>query len=377
MNKKENIKQEALKSIRYIIPIVFVFIGILALDNYSAISNSIINNISTIKGILAPLFIGFVIAYILNQPMKFLEKKFNLKRGLSVAIIYVTLALVLILSLVYLVPNIKSSIQELVTYIPQSLNQIEDIVNSITSQLNMNINISELNLHINEFITKVVLPFLTSIGNTVGGVVINTMSTVVSYTINIVMGIVISVYLLLSKEKSIECVSIISRKILGKYYIKVKEFINVLDNNIGVYIVAKFIDSTIYGVICTIILAITGSKYALLLGIVAGITNMIPFFGPIIGTVVAVVINLFFSFNKAIVVLIVMIVVQQIESAVIEPNIVGKQVGVPPVITILAVTFASSYTGFIGILLSVPVASVILMYIKRFIEKEKLKVINE
>lgn len=58
MNKKENIKQEALKSIRYIIPIVFVFIGILALDNYSAISNSIINNISTIKGILAPLFIG-------------------------------------------------------------------------------------------------------------------------------------------------------------------------------------------------------------------------------------------------------------------------------------------------------------------------------
>ena len=160
MYNKENIKQEALKSIRYIIPIVFVFIGILALDNYSSISNSIINNISTIKGILAPLFIGFIIAYILNQPMKFLEKKFNLKRGLSVAIIYVTLALVLILSLVYLVPNIKSSIQELVTYIPQSLNQIEDIVNSITSQLNMNINISELNLHINEFITKVVLPFL-------------------------------------------------------------------------------------------------------------------------------------------------------------------------------------------------------------------------
>jgi len=377
MYNKENIKQEALKSIRYIIPIVFVFIGILALDNYSAISNSIISNISTIKGILAPLFIGFVIAYILNQPMKFLEKKFNLKRGLSVAIIYVTLALVLILSLVYLVPNIKSSIQELVTYIPQSLNQIEDIVNSITSQLNMNINISELNLHINEFITKVVLPFLTAIGNTVGGVVINTMSTVVSYTINIVMGIVISVYLLLSKEKSIECVSIISRKILGKYYIKVKEFINVLDNNIGVYIVAKSIDSTLYGILCTIILAIAGSKYALLLGIIAGITNMIPFFGPIIGTVIAVVINLFFSFNKAIVVLIVMIVVQQIESAVIEPNIVGKQVGVPPVITILAVTFASSYTGFIGILLSVPVASVILMYIKRFIEKEKLKVINE
>ena len=377
MNKKVNIKNEVLKSIKYIVPIVFVFIGILVLENYSKISNTVITNINTMKGILTPLFIGFIIAYILNQPMSFLEKRFKLKRGISVAIIYLSLALILVVSLVYLVPNIKSSIQELVTYIPQSLNQIEDIVNSITSQLNMNINISELNLHINEFITKVVLPFLTAIGNTVGGVVINTMSTIVSYTINIVMGIVISVYLLLSKEKSIECVSIISRKLLGKYYSKVKEFVNVLDNNIGVYIVAKSIDSTLYGILCTIILAIAGSKYALLLGIIAGITNMIPFFGPIIGAVIAVVINLFFSFNKAIVVLVIMIVVQQIESAVIEPNIVGKQVGVPPVITILAVTFASSYTGFIGILLSVPVASVILMYIKRFIEKEKLKVINE
>ena len=82
---------------------------------------------------------------------------------------------------------------------------------------------------------------------------------------------------------------IISRKLLGKYYSKVKEFVNVLDNNIGVYIVAKSIDSTLYGILCTIILAIAGSKYALLLGIIAGITNMIPFFGPIIGTVVAVI----------------------------------------------------------------------------------------
>ena len=72
-----------------------------------------------------------------------------------------------------------------------------------------------------------------------------------------------------------------------------------------------------------------------------------------------------------------MIVVQQLESAVLEPYFVGKQVGVPAIITILVVTFASNYTGFIGILLSVPVASVVLMYIKRFIQKEKLKSINE
>ena len=115
-----------------------------------------------------------------------------------------------------------------------------------------------------------------------------------------------------------------------------------------------------------------GSEYALFVGIIAGVTNMIPFFGPIIGTVIAVVVNLFFSMEKAIFVLIVMIIVQQLESAVLEPYFVGKQVGVPPIFTIFAVTIAGKYTGFIGILLSVPVTGVILIYVKKFIYGKSL-----
>ncbi|MGL5346684.1 MAG: AI-2E family transporter [Peptostreptococcaceae bacterium] len=374
MQKKINLKNEVLKSIRYIIPVVFIFIGILALTNYSHIMNFVGTNIKTITGILTPFFIGFVIAYILNQPMNFLEKKFKLKRGLSIAIIYLAVVVMIVSAWLYIVPNIQSSIYELTSHLPKSIEQIEGVVNSITSQFNININNPTAKMQIDEFITKVVVPFSTTTATVIGDLLINLMSTIVSYTVNIFLGIVISVYLLLSKEKAIENTSIISRKLLGKYYITVKEFINVLDNNIGVYIVAKAIDSTIYGVICTIILSIVGAKYALLLGIVAGLTNMIPFFGPIIGTIVAVVINLFFSFDKAIVVLIVMIVVQQLESAVLEPYFVGKQVGVPPIFTILAVTLAGSYTGFIGILLSVPITGVILMYLKRYIDKEKLKI---
>ena len=149
------------------------------------------------------------------------------------------------------------------------------------------------------------------------------------------------------------------------------------NNNIGVYIMAKAIDSTIYGLICSIVLAIIGSKYAIFIGIIAGATNMIPFFGPIIGTVIAVVINLFFSFDKAILVLIVMIVIQQLESAILEPHFVGKQVGVPPILTMFAVTFAGKYTGFLGILLAVPVTGVLLVYFKRYIyEKKEDDIVN-
>ena len=80
---------------------------------------------------------------------------------------------------------------------------------------------------------------------------------------------------------------------------------------------------------------------------------------------------IYFSFDKAILVLVVMIVVQQLESAILEPHFVGKQVGVPPILTIFAVTFSGKYTGFLGILLAVPVTGVLLVYFKRYIYNKK------
>ncbi|MPM91027.1 hypothetical protein SDC9_138152 [bioreactor metagenome] len=299
--------------------------------------------------------------------MKKLEEKFKLKRGLSVLIIYGITLIILIFSWLFIVPVIKSNINELALSIPSGIDQVQDLINNISSQFKFDINNPDIKAQINDFITKVLIPVSSFTASTVSNFIINLMSTIVSYTINIVLGLVISVYLLLSKEKYIKVVSLFFQKILKQHYFKVKEFVNILDNNIGVYIVAKAMDSTIYGIICTIALTLTGSKYALFIGIIAGVTNMIPFFGPILGTIIAVVTNLFFSINKAILVLVVMVVVQQLESAILEPHFVGKQVGVPPILTIFAVTFAGKYTGFLGILLAVPVTGVLLVYFKRYI----------
>lgn len=373
----DKIKDELMKSVKYVIPIVLVFIGILALEHFSSIYNFISSNISTINTLLAPFFIGFVIAYILNQPMKYLENKFKLKRGISITIIYGVVAITIIFAWLFVIPVIKSNINDIYSSIPQGISQIEHLIDNVWSNLKFSVNNQEAKLQINEFIKNVLVPVSTTTATILSELIINIMSVIVSYTVNIFLGIVISVYLLLSKEKYLEVTNILSKKIFNKYHLKIKEFVNILDKNIGVYIVAKATDSTIYGVICTAILYLVNAKYALFLGIIAGITNMIPFFGPIIGTIVAVAINLFFSFEKSIVVLVVMIVVQQLESAVLEPYFVGKQVGVPPIFTILAVTIAGKYTGFIGILLSVPITGVLLMYGKRFIEKEKNIITNE
>lgn len=365
------LKEEFIKSIRFIIPICFILIGVLALNNYNNIINFFSNNFAILSDLLTPFFIGFIIAYIFNQPMKKLEAKFKLKRGISILIIYGISLIILIFSWLFIIPVIKSNINELALSIPSGIDQVQDLINNISSQFKLDINNLDVKQQINDFITKVLIPFSTFTASTISNFVINLMSTIVSYTINIALGLVISIYLLLSKEKYIEVISLFFKKILKSYYFKVKEFINILDNNIGIYIVAKAMDSTIYGIICTIVLTITGSKYALFIGIIAGVTNMIPFFGPILGTIIAVVANLFFSINKAILVLVVMIIVQQLESAILEPHFVGKQVGVPPILTIFAVTFAGKYAGFLGILLAVPVTGVLLVYFKRYIYSEK------
>lgn len=367
---------EVSKSIRYIIPVVVFFIGFIIYQNFNNILKFITTNVQIISGVLTPFVIGFLIAYILNKPMTSLQKKFKLGRGVSVAIIYGVLLAMLVFVWIYIVPIIQKNIADLYSFMPHDIKEVESIINSTLSKFKINVKNPTSALQIKDFMSNSVIPTVTSIAGLLSQTLLELIGLIVTYTVNIFLGIVISIYLLLSKEKSIKIADDLCECILGKFYLKLKEFGKILDKNIGSYIIAKFLDSLIYGTVCTIILVLLKSHYPVFVGIIVGITNMIPFFGPIIGTIVATFINLFFSFEKAIIVLIVMIVVQQLESAILEPHFVGKQVGVPPILTILAVTLAGQYTGFLGMMLSVPVMGVVIIYVNRFIEKKKSNIIQ-
>ncbi|CEO26505.1 AI-2E family transporter [Paraclostridium sordellii] len=367
---------EVSKSIRYIVPIIIFFIGVIIYKNFNQILSFITTNIQTISGVLTPFAIGFFIAYILNKPMNLLQKKFKLNRGISVAIIYGVLLISLVFVWIYIVPIIQTNITDLYSLMPHSIKDVESVITSALANFNISVKNPESALQVKDFITNTLIPSITSIAGVLSQTLLELIGLIVTYTVNIFLGIVISIYLLLSKERNIEIVNDLCECLFGKFYLKAKEFGKILDKNIGSYIIAKFLDSLIYGTACTIILFLLNSHYPLFVGIIVGITNMIPFFGPIIGTIVATFINLFFSFDKALIVLVVMIIVQQLESAILEPHFVGKQVGVPPILTILAVTLAGKYTGFLGMMLSVPVTGVIIIYINRFIEKKKSKIIQ-
>ncbi|MDZ4910846.1 AI-2E family transporter, partial [Clostridium perfringens] len=123
-------------------------------------------------------------AYMLNQPMKKLEKKFKLRRGLSVLIIYGITLIILIFSWLFIVPVIESNINELALSIPSGIDQIQDLINNISSQFKFDITNPDIKAQINDFITKVLIPVSSFTASTVSNFIINLMSTIVSYTIN-------------------------------------------------------------------------------------------------------------------------------------------------------------------------------------------------
>lgn len=192
---------EISNSVRYIIPIVVFFIGVILYKNFDHIITFTKTNITIISGVLTPFIIGFLIAYILNKPMTFLQNKFKLNRGISVAIIYGVLLACLVFVWLYVVPIIQKNITDLYSFMPHNINEIEDLINSILSTFKISTNNPESTLQIKEFITNSIIPTMTSIAGVLSQTLLELIGLVVTYTVNIFLGIVISIYFLISKEK--------------------------------------------------------------------------------------------------------------------------------------------------------------------------------
>ena len=145
------------------------------------------------------------------------------------------------------------------------------------------------------------------------------------------------------------------------------EFLSTLNSNIIKYFSSKMLDSFIVGLLSGVGLFFIKSQYPLLFGVLIGFMNMIPYFGPVIGMAPVVIINLFHNPTIALISLGYLFLVQQIEMAVIEPKIVGGQLGISPFLTILSVTIGGGFFGIPGMILSVPIMGVIKIYVEKFL----------
>ncbi|MGL5152390.1 MAG: AI-2E family transporter [Clostridium sp.] len=326
--------------------------------------NSITSGISKILSMLSPFIVGLIIAYILNPLVNLIENKLKLKRGLSLLLIYGVFIFLSSLLIVLVLPVLIESIVHLVSNIPDYSKDLEAWLLSFEYD-----KFGQVMEQFTEQIVKII-PKLTSIFGLLINNLVNTTISVTSFLINFVFSVIISFYLLSDKEGFMAYGKKISYVLLKKKRGDLfRDVLITFHENVGTYIVAKLIDSFFVGLVSYLGLMLIGSEYALLLGIFCGITNLIPYFGPLLGMIPVGIINLFFNYKIAIACIIFLLIVQQIEGNIIEPKFVGGRLGLNPLLTLLAVTLGGGLFGIVGMVVSVPVIAVIKIFMDKLIQK--------
>ena len=375
----ENNKKKITKWLYWFLFAVSIIIVYKTLDNFSAIGSWIKNFLD----VLMPFIMGLLIAYLLYIPcrkvesayrkskkIKFIQKR---ARGLSIITVYLIALIILIIAINYLLPIISTSIIDLIT-------NIQVYYNSLTTNLENlpkdSILRNELVMDLLESIKTIDLKQyinLDKLTEYAKGVM-----NVAGKILDFFVAIIVSIYLLLQRKDILEFI-----KKLGKVTLKESTYKNMgkyfdRTNNIFFnFLAGQLLDGLIIGIISSIAMSIIGVKYAVLLGFMIGIFNLIPYFGAIIAVIIAALITLLTGgIWKALIMVIVVTILQQIDANIINPKILGNSLKISPLLVIFSVAIGGAYFGFWGMFLSVPVIAVVKLLLTDYIEyksKEKMK----
>ena len=331
---------------------------------------------------LQPIIIGLVVAYLLNPVMKFLEKyiiKFlepriknekkvkKMARGTAIAGSLLFLVMIFVLLIAAIVPSVGQSIQSIVTKLPEEVNNlttwIEDVTNGnteVSGMVEQGIEQATKALE-NFFETDVLTKVQTYLASITTGVIYG-----VKFVLNIFIGLIVSVYVMASKEmfagQAKKIVYALFKPVRANVII---ETVRKSNEIFGGFISGKILDSAIIGVLAYIVLAIMKMPDTILIAVIIGVTNVIPFFGPFIGAVPSFIIIVLQDPIKGLYFLIFVVILQQVDGNIIGPKILGDSTGLSSFWVVFAIMVFGGLWGFLGMLLGVPIMAVIYYIVER------------
>lgn len=320
-----------------------------------------------------PLLIGTALAYPLNILMSFYErhlypkstKKLAVKsrRGVALSLALLTLASIVALVIALVVPQLISCIKLLIAEVPGAMKFIVDKVSTLdfipTDVVSM---LKEIDWQ--SKLTDIVKTVASGFGS-VMDVVVGTISSVVSGVTTSFLAFIFAIYVLLSKDKLFSQLRKLSDRYIPKKITKKVTYVaSVADTSFHRFIVAQCTEALILGVLCTLGMFVLRLPYAAMIGAVTAVTAFIPVIGALLGGAVGFFLILMESPTKAIIFLIFIIVLQQLEGDLIYPRVVGSSMGLPSIWVLAAVTVGGTLFGVMGMMLSVPVASTIYRLVK-------------
>jgi predicted PurR-regulated permease PerM len=329
---------------------------------------SIFQYLGELLNIIQPFIIGFILAFIFNIPMKFFEKKLakqnKKKRRVVSAILSVLLILlVLLLVVMVVVPQVIENVRTLIDNLPSIFAQAEKWLNYVFEEIRLSPDLLD---KINEFQTRFAQTFISTLTawapNIASGV-----SHITTSVINIFMGFVMAIYMIFSKDKLIRQVKKFAHALFNdEHYQYISEVVKLTGTTFENFLAGQLTESIIIGVLCYIGCMILDIPYASIAAIVIGFTNIIPYFGPIIGAVISSVLILFVSPVKALIFLVFSTLLQQFESNLIYPHVVGNSVGLSALWVLFAVSVGGGLFGIPGMVFGLPTFSVIYELLRRW-----------
>lgn len=359
---------------------LLVIIGAIIFNAFLNKWDGLKESIRSFIHVLSPFFIGFFIAYILNPGVTLFEnffrfifkkRQFKLSRALAILIMYLIVFGLSILTLAFIIPQIVSSITRIVTDFP-SQSEIKGMLDSFTFSLNgfnSSINMDSIIQGVNTYIEDLFNRSTTLLSEMVPYLYEYTRSFT-SGLFNIVLGFIIAVYVLLDKERfQIQGKKIVFALLPIPVAKKFIYFMHEVDDIFGGFIIGKAWDSLIIGFICFFGLLILRMPYALLISVIVGITNMIPYFGPLIGAVPGFVIVFINSPFKSLWFLVFILALQQFDGNILGPKILGDRTGLSPFWVIFSITLFGSLFQVLGMFLGVPTFAVIYVLFKRWVNR--------
>lgn len=329
--------------------------------------------------ILSPFIIGGVFAYLLFRPTMWAEKMIFALPGMKKAparlvrllaiVLAVTFFVVLIVILIAnVLPELVNSLMTLFNAFPELLASMEENIWTWLDSLN-----ESQQEYLQSFIhsASTYLQQMAAYLATLIPEIFNYSRAASKMLLNIFVSMIITVYLLLDKEAFLPRLKRNILAIFGPQKAARINKVGTLTNHIfSNFIAGKILDSIIIGVLCFACLALMKMPYHLLISVIIGVTNVIPFFGPFIGAVPSIFLILMVDPPKALLLAIFILILQQVDGNIIGPKILGDSTGLPSIWIVFAILVGGGLFGFIGMLVGVPTFAVIYTLFNEFAEKK-------
>lgn len=346
-------KKDIFKMIFFTVVLIFAFIHIKEIWSF----------LGFVIKLIMPFILGLVIAFVLNILINLIEHKLLDKAKMkdkSKRVISLLLSLAIVFAfIVILLSLIIPQLQNTVSLFVDNMPVYEENVRELLDKFNVD---QDTVMQIEEWVQNfgdTAVEYIKNNSDKIFEVTLGVASNVISVLVNTVIAFVFAIYLLVQKEKLLYQVNKVLRAYLPfKRVSKIRDIAKLSNRICAHFVSGQCLEAIIIGVLCFIGMLLLGIPYAGSISVLIGVTALIPVYGAFIGTIIGAFLIFMVSPIKALIFIIFIIILQQFEGNLIYPKVVGKSVGLPGIWVFVAVTIGASLAGVVGMLVSVPVASI-------------------